>query len=106
MKMGLKEWCINLDNPATGGYKTIAISCDVKLLKTKNEILKVFEERLKSNPKADPVVIDDYSKDNRFELDYADSPELFSAIYGGSAYYLKVPADLIEKVKTKLRKPD
>ena len=90
---------INLDNPQIAGFSLIAVSCDLKLLKTKENILKVFERRIESHPKADPVEISDYSKDNRFEL--RAHTEIFAAVYGGSSCYLRVPKDLAEKVLTK-----
>ena len=93
---------INLDNPQTGGFSFIAASCNLRLLKTKNDILKVFKERLESHPKADPVEISDYSEDNRFELEV--HTELFSAIYGGSSCYLRVPDDLVDKVRSESRR--
>lgn len=95
---------INLDHPQTAGFPVIAASCELKLLKTKKDILKVFEGRLKSHPKGDPVEIGDYSKDNRFEL--RGHTELFSAIYGGSACYLRVPKDLVEKVRTESQRQE
>lgn len=88
---------INLDHPQSAGFSAIAATCQLKLLKSKKEILKVFEGRLKSHPKGDPVEISDYSKDNRFELQ--GGTELYSAIYGGSSCYLRVPQDLVETVR-------
>lgn len=95
---------INLDNPQTAGFSVIAASCNLSVLKTKNDILKVFEERLKSHPKADPVEISDYSRDNRVAL--ACPTELFSAVYAGSSCYLRVPDDLVEKVRTESRRQE
>ena len=88
---------VNLDRPQTAGYSLIAASCELKLLKNKKEILKVFEDRLKAHPEGAPVEVSDYSKDNRFELE--GHTELFSAVFGGSSCYLRVPKDLVEKVR-------
>ena len=73
-------------------------------LDVNRDILKVFEGRLKSHPKGDPVEIGDYSKDNRFELGL--HLELFWAVYGGSACYLRVPKDLVEKVRTESQRQE
>jgi hypothetical protein len=91
---------INLDNPQLAGFSLIAVSCDLKLLKNKKEILEVFETRLKSHSTAEPVEISDYSKDNR--IDMGPNAEIYSAIYSGSACYLRIPDDMVEAVKTKL----
>ena len=88
---------INLDKPQQGGYKFIAVSTDLKLMKKKENILKIFKDRIKKNPKRDPVLISDYSKDNRYEL--IPFTKVWRAIYGGSSCYIRVPKDLIEKVE-------
>lgn len=95
---------INLDNPQTAGFSMIAASCELKLLKTKEGILKAFEDRLKSHQKGDPVEISDYSKDNRFELE--GHTELFSAVWGGSSCYLRVPKDLVENVRVESQRQE
>ena len=43
-------------------------------------------------------------KDNRFEL--RGHTELFWAVYGGSACYLRVPKDLVEKVRTESQRQE
>jgi hypothetical protein len=88
---------VNLDNPQVAGHSLIAVSRELKLLTSKKEILKVFEDRLAKHPKVDPVEIGDHSKDNRFEV--RPPTEVFRAIWGGSSCYLKVPQDLLAKVK-------
>lgn len=75
---------INLDNPQIRGCSDIAATSELKLLKTKKDILKVFEDRLKLNPKGDPVESGDFSKDNRVELK-PSSGELFYAVFSKSA---------------------
>lgn len=95
---------INMDYPQIAGFSYIAVSCELKLLKSKKDILKVFEGRLTSHPKGDPVEISDFSKDNRFEL--SSYPEIFSAIYGGSDCYIRVPKDFAKKVKTPPRQQE
>jgi hypothetical protein len=87
---------INLDNPQIRGYSDIAATSDLKILKSKKDILKVFEDRLKLKPKGDPVESGDFSKDNRFELKPSYG-ELFYAVFGGSACDLRVPKDLEKK---------
>ncbi|MDH3585041.1 MAG: hypothetical protein OER86_12585, partial [Phycisphaerae bacterium] len=77
---------INLDHPQAAGYALIAATCNLELLTKKADILKVFQARLRSHPKADPVEISDYSKDNRFEL--GSHTPLYAAVYGGSTCYL------------------
>lgn len=95
---------INLDNPQTAGFSLVAASCELKLLKTKKDILRVYEDRLKSHPEGEPVEISDYTKDNRFEL--RGHAELFSAVYGGSSCYLRVPRDLVEKVRAESQRQE
>lgn len=86
---------INLDNPQIRG-SDIAATSELKLLKTKKDILKVFEDRLKFNPKGDPVESGDFSKDNRVELK-PSCGELFYAVFSRSACDLRVPKDLEKK---------
>jgi hypothetical protein len=88
---------INLTNPGLSFPTFIAVSCDLKLLRSGRDVLKVFEGRLRLRPKGDPVEISDYSKDNRFELDPHTEP--FSAVWGGSTCYVRVPKDLVGRVK-------
>jgi hypothetical protein len=88
---------VNLSRPALAFPGFIAVSCDLKLLKSKKDILKVFEHRLESHPKGDPIEFHDYSKDNRFELEWGT--EVHGAIYSGSSCYLRVPKDLVDQVK-------
>lgn len=85
---------IDLGTPATRGSSSIAVNSQLELLTDRKSIMKTFRARLKKRPKADPVLVGDYSKDNRFELDLYMSP--FAAIYGGSSCYLRVPIDLVK----------
>ena len=88
---------INLTNPGLSFPTFIAVTCDLKLLRNGKDVLKVFEGRLRLFPKGDPVEISDYSKDNRFELEPHTEP--FSAVWGGSSCYVRVPKDLGGKAK-------
>jgi hypothetical protein len=92
---------INLDRPLNRGFKYVAVNKDLKVLQNKADILEVFRARLADHPIGEPMVIDDYSRDNRFELQ--PYTEVYSAIYGGSACYLLVPDDLVEEVKRRSR---
>lgn len=84
---------INLSKPQAVGVPYIAVTSDLKILKDKREILSLFRDRLKKQAKVDPVKINDYSKDNRFELQ-ADT-ELYKAVWAGSSCYLRIPSDLL-----------
>lgn len=86
---------INLSNPQKRGYNTIAVTSKLELLRDGKRIRRLFEQRLKSHPKGDPVLIHDYSKDNRFELDF-DS-DVYQAIYSGSSCFVRIPSDLVGK---------
>jgi len=84
---------INLTNPGLSFGKFIAVSSDLELHRRKADILKIFFIRLRSHAKCKPVEIGDYSQDNRVELE--SGTEVFSAVYGGSACYVRVPEDLL-----------
>ncbi len=84
---------ISLSKPQTVGYPHIAVTSKLKILKNGKQILKVFEGRLKQRRKVDAVRIDDYSKDNRFELEPQMQP--YYVIYSGSSCYLRIPKDLL-----------
>ncbi len=88
---------INLSKPQAIGASYIAVASDLKILKDKAKILSLFRDRLKKVEKGDPVKIDDYSKDNRFELH--DDTELYKAVWAGSACYLRIPSDLLSAMK-------
>ncbi len=74
---------INLSKPQAVGASYIAVTSDFKILKDKSQILSLFRDRLKKQAKSEPVMIGDYSKDNRFELRY--DTELYKAIWAGSS---------------------
>jgi len=88
---------INLTNPGLGFPKFIAVSSNLELLRRKADILEVFFTRLRSHAQGKPVEISDYSRDNRVELPFG--AEVFSAVYGGSTCYLRVPEDLLPDAK-------
>ncbi len=88
---------INLSKPQAVGVSYIAVTSDLKILKDKKTILSHFRDRLKEKPKVDPVKIDDYSKDNRFELQ--DNTELYKAVWAGSTCYLRMPSDMLPATK-------
>lgn len=88
---------INLSRPQSNGAENIAVTSDFKILKDKNQILSLFRDRLKKQAKGDPIKIDDYSKDNRFEL--RQDTELYKAVWAGSTCYLKIPSDLLPAKK-------
>ena len=85
---------INLTRPQVAGSEVIAVTADVQLLKDGDQILKVFQKRIKTHPKHHPVEISDYSKDNRYELDLPWDHELMRAVYAGSSCLLRLPHDL------------
>lgn len=86
---------INISNPALSCSRFIAVNSKLKLLKNKEEILRTFEARLKEKSIADPVLVGDYSKDNRVKIPY--DIELFKAVFSGSSCYIRIPLDLINK---------
>ncbi len=84
---------INLTNPGLSFGKFIAVSSRLELLRRKEDILAVVFFRFRSHRQGKPVEIDDYSQDNRVELE--SGTEVFSAVYGGSTCYVRVPEDLL-----------
>jgi hypothetical protein len=88
---------INLTNPALSSPKFIAVSSRLELLRRKADILDVLFWRFRSHRQGKPVEISDYSQDNRIEL--RPGTEVFSAVYGGSACYVRVPKDRLPDAK-------
>jgi hypothetical protein len=88
---------INLSQPSAVGVKNIAVTSELRILMDGKWIIEVFRKRMKERPKSDPVKIDDYTKDYRFELE--PNMEPYNAVYAGSACYLRIPKDLTPKKK-------
>ena len=84
---------VNLSKPQTAGVTHVAVTSDLKLLTDGGAILKTFRDRIRKRPRAEPVRIGDFSKDNRFELQPGMEP--WPAVYGGSSCYLRIPKDLL-----------
>ena len=86
---------INLSSPQTDGPTFIAVSSDFRILKDRQAIVDVFLNRLKRQPKGEPVMYGDHSKDNRIEL--SPSMEPYAALYSGSSCYLMMPKNAVSK---------
>jgi hypothetical protein len=91
---------INLTNPGLYFPSIVAISCDLRLLRNREDILKVFEDRLSSHPDTTPEIYGERLRGMSIEVDYG--AEIHKAIWGGSDCYVEVPDDCIQAVTKKM----
>lgn len=88
---------INLDYPMVG-CNHLAVSCDLRVLDRKEEILAVFEGRLRSHPGLTRQHSPEDEPGDRLDLEW--NTDLHDILYAGSACYLLVPHDLLDMAST------
>ena len=89
------EQIINLTNPARGWWRQIAVNNDLKLLTEGKEILKLYKNRLRINPKVVPLeynIIDGKSKVVELRGDIKDF-DVWAAVHSGSGTYAILPKE-------------